>query len=66
MTEINNEPQAISELTQKVEVIRREAESLAEQSTSFPAIWRNAERVLACVRMMELNLGQASESSEKV
>ncbi len=65
MTEINGEPQNISDLSKKVEIIRREAEFLAEQSTAFPAVWRNAERVLACVRMMELNLGQVSESSEK-
>ncbi len=44
-------------LTERVERIRDEALALAREGESFPAVWRNAVRVLACVRIMEMDLG---------
>ncbi len=48
--------QKLAELAARIERIRREAEALIEESSSFPAIWRNALRIEASVKMMELNL----------
>ncbi|MEW6266248.1 MAG: hypothetical protein AB1641_24505 [Thermodesulfobacteriota bacterium] len=45
------------ELKGRLEILKREAEALAAEKDAFPALWRNAERVLACVRMMEIGLG---------
>ncbi|MEW5721964.1 MAG: hypothetical protein AB1896_02580 [Thermodesulfobacteriota bacterium] len=50
----------IRELTDRVAAMRKEAEALAAEGPSFPAIWRNAVRALACIRMMETGLGQSS------
>ncbi len=47
----------LKELSDRVAVLRLEVEALAGESGSFPAIWRNAVRMEACVRMMEINLG---------
>ena len=40
--------------------IRAAAEKLRVMSADFPAVNRNAVRILASVRMIELNLGDAS------
>ena len=45
------------DLAKRVERIRAEALALSQEGESFPAMWRNAARVLACVRMMEMDLG---------
>lgn len=56
----------LEELAGRVARIRQEAEALAEESVSFPAIWRNASKTLASVRMLEINLGlEASTILEK-
>ena len=44
-------------LGDRVARLREEAMALSKEGESFPAIWRNAVRVLACVRMMEMDLG---------
>jgi len=55
----------ISELAQLLSALRRSAESLARAAEDFPALRRNAARVKACLRMMELNLGQAGPAAQE-
>lgn len=45
-------------LKERVARLRAEAEALAQEAADFPALNRNARRLLACVSMMELDLGQ--------
>ena len=45
----------VQSLAVRVAIIRREAEALAQCSSTLPAVWRNALRILANVRMLELN-----------
>lgn len=45
-----------TELADKVETIRRLAEELYRDTQDFPAINRNAKRVLASATMMRINL----------
>ncbi|RJX34871.1 MAG: hypothetical protein C4525_05415 [Desulfarculus sp.] len=44
-------------LRERVQRLRTEAEALAGQAAGFPALDRNARRLLACVSMMEMDLG---------
>jgi len=54
----------ISELTRLLSALNRAAEALARAAEDFPALRRNTARVKACLRMMELNLGQAGAAVE--
>ncbi len=47
----------IEDLGQSLGRLRREAVTLVNRAGDFPAIDRNGRRLLACVRMMELDLG---------
>jgi hypothetical protein len=48
----------IAEMVRRLELLRQEAEALSRGADDFPAMRCNAARLLACVRMMEINLGQ--------
>lgn len=47
----------IQEIKERLKRLRAEAEALAEAGQSFPAMWRNSLRILANIRMMEIDLG---------
>ncbi len=49
---------AIDKCSQRVARLRQEAEALSAEAVDFPGLAKNAERLLACVAMMEINLGQ--------
>lgn len=53
-------------LVDRVARLRDEAMALSEEGQAFPAIWRNAVRVLACVRMMEVDLGLGFDPEEPI
>jgi len=55
----------VARLARQVARLRKETQTLAQEGASFPAIWRNARRVEACLRMMEMNLGQSLVKSEQ-
>ena len=46
----------VKELAARLKALQVEAEALAGASTLFPAVWRNALRIQASARMIELNL----------
>lgn len=47
----------IEQFIDKVERLEALGREMAEQSAGFPALNRNAERLLASVKMMKMNLG---------
>jgi hypothetical protein len=51
-----NQPE-LQEMQERVQRLRTEAEALAGRAAGFPALDRNARRLLACVSMMEMDLG---------
>ncbi|MEW5912145.1 MAG: hypothetical protein AB1814_06290 [Thermodesulfobacteriota bacterium] len=51
-----NQPE-MQQLREQVQRLRDQAEALAGQAAGFPALDRNARRLLACVSMMEMDLG---------
>ena len=46
----------IDKMAKRLKALQTEAEALAGASTLFPAVWRNALRIQASARMIELNL----------
>ena len=50
------------DLARRLAGLRRDAEALAREGEAqgFPAVWRNALRVMATIRMMEIDLGLAT------
>ena len=51
-------------LAGRIAVLKKEALALAREGGSFPAMWRNSLRILACVRMMEMDLGLEQDWEE--
>ena len=50
-------PERVKELIASLARLRQEGEALAGQAGDFPALERNCRRLLASVRMMEIDLG---------
>ena len=46
----------IQGMAAKIETLRRTAEELKEMAGGMPAVDRNAERILANVRILEINI----------
>jgi hypothetical protein len=40
----------------RIKAMRQSAEQLAEMAADFPALYRNTSRILASIKMLELNL----------
>ena len=51
----------IKALASKVKALRRNVEAIMEMGAGIPAIEKNAERILADVKMLELNVNDAVE-----
>ncbi len=45
----------------KIRALRRNAEALKEISGGIPAVDKNADRILANVKMLEINISDAAE-----
>lgn len=48
--------ESLKEMTSRVEELRKIAGDLYDSSGNFPAVNRNAKRILAAIEMMRLNL----------
>ncbi len=59
------EREKLETIRQKVERLSKDAESLRSEANDFPAILRNTRRLEACIRMMEMALGQITLTPEK-
>lgn len=46
----------MEELDTRIRTIRKAAQDLAELASEFPAVDRNVRRILASVKMLELNV----------
>jgi hypothetical protein len=44
----------------KIKALRRNAEALKEISGGIPAVMKNADRILACVKMLEIGINDAA------
>ena len=51
----------IKKIDTRIKAIRRAAQELKELSGEIPAIDRNAERILASVKMLEINISDLLE-----
>jgi hypothetical protein len=51
----------IKAMAEKISAIRKDAEALKEISGGIPAVDRNADRILANVRMLEININDVAE-----
>jgi len=45
----------LNEIDRKIQVIRKAAEELKLLSDSFPAVAKNTDRILASLKMLEIN-----------
>lgn len=51
----------VEEIAARAETLHRLAQELFETSEDFPAVNRNAKRVLAAIEILQLNVETASE-----
>ena len=51
-----NSPNDIKKIYDKIRVLKRTAEELNRMGEDFPALARNSTRILASVKMLELNV----------
>jgi hypothetical protein len=50
----------IKGMVAKIKALRRNAEVLKEISGGIPAVTKNADRILACVKMLEIDISDAA------
>ena len=48
----------IKGMVNKIKVLRKDAEDLKKISGGIPAVVKNADRILADIRMLEIDIGQ--------
>ena len=51
----------IKRMVTKIKALRKNAEALKEISGGIPAVDKNADRILANVRMLEIDISDAAE-----
>lgn len=51
----------IKGMVAKIRALRKDAEKLKEISGGIPSVERNAERILAGVKMLEIDISDAAE-----
>jgi hypothetical protein len=49
----------IKGMATKIKALRTNAEALKEISGGIPAVMKNADRILGCVRMLEVDISDA-------
>jgi hypothetical protein len=61
---MNTEPKALKELDEEIRSLHRAVETLRSKADGFPAVERNAARILAAVDMLERNVCDILEFGE--
>ena len=51
----------IKEMADKILALKQQATELKEMSGGIQAVDRNVDRILACVRMLELNISDVAD-----
>ena len=59
------ETEKIDRIRESMENLSQNANILTSHADGFPAIIQNTDRLKACIRMMEMALGQVTMSTEK-
>ena len=54
----------IEKLDDQIQVLKKAAMALSEMGDQFPAVKRNAARVLASIKMMEINVSDVVRLTE--
>ena len=52
----------LKEMAKKITLLKKTAEELKEMGDDFPALYRNASRILASIKMLELNISDLQEA----
>jgi len=55
----------IKGMVTKIKALRKDAEALKEISGGIPAVNKNADRILANVKMLEIDISEAADILEK-
>jgi hypothetical protein len=55
----------IKAMVTKIKAMRKNAEALKEIAGDFPSVVKNCDRILADVRMLEININDAADILEK-
>jgi len=50
----------LKEIDSKIQSIKKTAEELKQMGEDFPALYRNISRVLASIKMLELNISDVA------
>ena len=55
----------VKSMATKIRALRRNAEALKEISGGIPAVMKNADRILGCVKMLEVGINDAAALTGK-
>ena len=56
-----DKPIDLKAINDKIQLIKKETEALKEMGTSFPALDRNSSRILASIKMLELDISDIAD-----
>jgi hypothetical protein len=51
----------LKEIDTKIQSMKKTAEELKQMAGNFPALYRNSSRILASIKMLELNISDITE-----
>jgi hypothetical protein len=51
----------LKEIDTKIQSMKKTAEELNKMAESFPALYRNSSRILASIKMLELNISDITD-----
>lgn len=59
-----NDTYDLRDIAAKIESLKKTALELRDLGENFPALYRNARRILAGVRMLEINISDISDLTD--
>jgi hypothetical protein len=51
----------LNDMNAKIQSMKKTAEELTQMAESFPALYRNSSRILASIKMLELNISDITD-----
>ena len=55
----------LKEIDKRIQSIRKTAEELRHMADRFPALYRNTARILASIKMLEINISDIADTGMK-
>ena len=55
----------LREVNKRIQSIKKAAEELKRMGETFPALYRNTSRILASIKMLEINVSDVMETGVK-